>query len=437
MISYLFDRYILIYAFAGLCGLGLLVRFIVNMLYKRLVKESDNPGETKNKMLKILKMKFEKLYKLKIGVNNVDTFVDKNVLRYRFCGVLLSTWENFCGQVLFLILLLVPVSTVFGVTYGCEQERVLLTGSVGILAGAILILVDKSMNLNNKRKIIHINLLDYFENFFKVRLEQEELHPELIEQYRREYFQALESGKQISAASARLKEEPREELNRRREARERKEEERRQQLLRREEEQRRLQQARKEEERRRLEERKLAAQKRREEELRRLEEERKALEAKREELRRRAEQRNPERKKLAREEKERPLHSPEENIKSDRAVVNLENIETEIETETEVMTKERERELYGRPVREAPSEKGWTEAEQQVAATVENTADTELGATVLEEATEEKKEALFSSKQNNKTRELDQGFSLNKLMQQGLTPQEEKIIEDILKDFFA
>lgn len=433
MISHLFDRYILIYAFAGLCGLGLLVRFIVNMLYKRLVKESDNPGETKNKTLKILKMKFEKLYKLKIGVNNVDTFVDKNVLRYRFCGVLLSTWENFCGQVLFLILLMVPVSTVFGVTFGCEQERVLLTGSVGILAGAILILVDKSMNLNSKRKIIHINLLDYFENFFKVRLEQEELHPELIEQYRREYFQALESGKQISAASTRLKEEPREELNRRREARERKEEERRQQLLRREEEQRRLQQARKEEEKRRLEERKLAAQKRREEELRRLEEERRALEAKREELRRRAEQRNPERKHSASEEKDKLLHSTEENTKSGSLIADSENIELE----ADVLTKERERELYGRPVKEEPYGQSQKESDQQVAVTAEGAMVTEPEATALEEGMEEKRETLFTPNHNNKNRELSQGFSLNKLKQQGLTAQEEKIIEDILKDFFA
>ena len=34
-----------------------------------------------------MKMKFETCYKLKIGVNNVDIFVDKNILRYRFLWI--------------------------------------------------------------------------------------------------------------------------------------------------------------------------------------------------------------------------------------------------------------------------------------------------------------------------------------------------------------
>ena len=112
MIQYLYVNDIIIYTYVGLCGLGLLIRLIVNLVYKHLVKESDNLGETKNKMLKHIKMKFETCFRLKIGVHNVDTFVDKNVLKYRFCGLLLSTWDNFCGQVLFLNLLIVPVLAV-------------------------------------------------------------------------------------------------------------------------------------------------------------------------------------------------------------------------------------------------------------------------------------------------------------------------------------
>jgi hypothetical protein len=316
MVQYLYDKNIINYTFAILGGLGLLIRLIVNLVYKHLVKESDNLGETKNKMLRHMKMKFETCYKLKIGVNNVDTFVDKNVLRYRISGILLSTWENLSGQVLLINFLLIPVSTVFGVAFECGQDVILSTGAVGILTGSILILVDKMINLSSKKQIMRLNLMDYLENFCKVRLEQETFHPELLEQYRKEFFQATEVNRQVSAAPTQTKEEAKNELNRRREARLKKEEEKRAQAIKREEEQRKIELARKEDERKRMEERKRIAAKRREEELRKLEEEREALELRRAELKRKAEEKLHlnEKRQQQTVEKDKILHSIEEEF---------------------------------------------------------------------------------------------------------------------------
>ena len=288
MVQNLYNQNILIYIYAGLCGLGLFVRFILELIHIRLVSESDNLGATKNKTLKHMKMKFETCYKLKIGVNNVDTFVDKNILRCRFCGVLISTWENLSGQVLLLNFLIVPVSTVFGVLFDCGQDEIINAGAVGILTGSILILVDRIVNLSAKKRVIRLNLMDYLENFCKVRLEQEAFHPELLEQYRKEYFQTAEVNKQVSAAATLTKDDSKSEINRRREARLRKEEEKRALQLKREEEQKRIEEVRKEEEKRKLEERKRLAAKRREEELLKLEEEREALERRRAEMKKRA-----------------------------------------------------------------------------------------------------------------------------------------------------
>ena len=284
-INILFDKNIINYIFIGLCALGLIIRIIVNLVYKRLVRESDieRLSETKNKLLTRIKKKFETCYKLKIGVNNVDIFVDKSILKYRFCGILLSTWDNAGGQVLFLNLLLVPITAVFGVTYGCGQNQILLAGAVGILSSAILIFVDKSMNISLKKNMLRLNLLEYLNNYCKVRLE----NPELAQQFRQEYSQITEAYEQTGASQA-LLEETKEELSRRKAARLRKEEEKRLLAAKREEELRKAEEARKEEERRRLEERHLAAMKRREEERRRLEEERAALEARLAEMKRKA-----------------------------------------------------------------------------------------------------------------------------------------------------
>lgn len=287
MLQYIFEKNIINYIFMGLCVLGLLIRIIVNLVYKKLVKESDieRLGETKNKMLTRIKKKFAACYKLKIGVNNVDIFVDKSILKYRFCGMLLSTWDNAGGQVLFLNLLLVPISAVFGVAYGCGQSEILNAGAVGILSAAILIFVDKSMNIALKKNMLRLNLLEYLNNYCKVRLEK----PELAQQYRQEFSQVTESLKEAGATKAILHEE-KDELSRRREARLKKEEAKRLQAAKREEEQRRAEEARKEEERRKQEERRQLAAKRREEERRRLEEEKAALEARLAEMKLRAAQ---------------------------------------------------------------------------------------------------------------------------------------------------
>ncbi len=380
MVQYLYNQNILIYIYTGLCGLGLLVRFILELIHIRLISESDNLGATKNKTLKHMKMKFETCYKLKIGVNNVDTFVDKNILRYRFCGLLLSTWENISGQVLLLILLIVPVSTVFGVIFDCGQEEIINAGAVGILTGSIIILVDRIVNLSAKKRMIRLNLMDYLENFCKVRLEQEAFHPELLEQYRKEYFQT--EMKQVSTAATLTKDESKSEINRRREARLRKEEEKRAMQLRREEQQKQLEDARKEEENKKQEERKRLAAKRREEELLKLEEEREALERRRAELKKKA------------------------NDKQ---------------------------QMYGKkPLRTEEITKAIRKAEEEYAAAEKNEGMKQVMATEEEVAAE--LEVAVKEKSESETKPLTAEKTRPESI---ISPQEEKIIEDILKDFFA
>ncbi len=312
MIRNFYEGNIIIYAFAGLCGLGIMVRFILDMVYIYLVKESDRMGSTENKLLKHMKMKFETCYRLNIGVNNVDTFVDKSLTKYKFCGLLLSTWENFSGQVLLLSFLIIPISAVFGVVFEISPERILYTGAVGILVGAALILVDKMTNLTVKKQMIRLNLLDYLENFCKVRLEHELSQPEKLEQFRLEYLSTIGSKSQEIEIESENKEEP----SRRKEARKRKEAERKIQALKREEEQKRIEEERREAERHKAEERKLLAAKRREEELRKLQEENEALIVRREELKRKAEekQRQSKAKRLEKEEKKNILNSIEEEL---------------------------------------------------------------------------------------------------------------------------
>ncbi|MFT4144963.1 MAG: hypothetical protein QM644_10960 [Mobilitalea sp.] len=391
MVKYLYDNNILLYTFAGLGGLGFLLRFIVNLVYKYLVRESDRLGETKNKTLQRMKMKFTTGYKLMIGVNNVDTFVDKNVLKYKFCRILLSTWDNACGLILYLNLLIVPIITVFGVAYGCGQDQILLAGAVGISSSGMLIIVDKFFNVAAKKKLLRLNLLDYLENICKVRVEQELLNPELIEQYRRDYYQTVESKEMVHATSMDFsRDNSKDELNRRREAKLRKQEEKRMEALRIEEEQRRIEEERIEEEKRKLEEKKQLAAKRREDERRKIDEERRALATRRVELQK-VEEDDPaagEKQRLKKDNKEQILHSIEQELISSNSKVDMDTL---LEGMDEIAA-DREQDL------------------------------------ILKAAKAKLKQDNDRDKQRNQIKG-------NK--SSGLNQQEAKLIEDVLKEFFA
>ena len=205
MVQELFDKNIFSYIMLALCACGILLKLVLNLVYSRLIKASDNMAKSKNKLTQMMKKKFETCYKLKIGVNNVDIFVDKYVFRHRFCGILLSTWENIGGQILMLCILIGSISTIVGLIYECGKQQILSTFSVGILTSGLLIFLEGLINLSGRKELIRLNMKDYLENILKVRLEQEQVTPELIEQYKKEYLheeeQALNSAKLLAAAS--------------------------------------------------------------------------------------------------------------------------------------------------------------------------------------------------------------------------------------------
>lgn len=206
MIQDLFDKNVFIYTMAGMCTIGVLIKFAIAIIYKCLIKASENMGSTKNKLMKMLKLKFEACYKLNIGVNNVDVFVDKYVYKYKFCGVLLYTWENFGGQILILCMLTGTVSAGLGLYNECGRREILSTFFMGILTSALLIMFESFINLPAKRNVLKANISDYLDNFLKVRLEKEYFNPELLEEYRNEYFDILAKGEESKKSKSRKKE---------------------------------------------------------------------------------------------------------------------------------------------------------------------------------------------------------------------------------------
>ena len=189
MIQEWFDNNIFLYIILGICGIGLLIKFVLSMKYRLLIRASKRMGTSKNRLMRVLRLKFETCYKLNIGVNNVDTFVDKYVYRYKFCGFLLYTWETISGEVIILSVLSGSIFSILGLLEKCDRNDILSTFIAGVLGALLLISYDHFINLNMKRKVLKVNIRDYLENFLKSRLENGEFSSDLLEQYKKEYLE--------------------------------------------------------------------------------------------------------------------------------------------------------------------------------------------------------------------------------------------------------
>ena len=434
MIQKWFEDYYFVYTLAGLCLMGFIIKLIMNFVYIRLVRASGNMSASENKLVKNMKLKFETFYKLKIGVNNVDIFVDKYVYKYKFCGLLLSTWENISGLIFMLCMLITPVVSLYGLIIECKKQTILCTFFAGICASSILLIVDNLFNITSKQKLIKLNIKDYLENYLKVRLEQEAQDPDMFRQYRLEMASSLESGisKKQLKKEAKQKEKERLEQEKflRREEKEQERQERRDAKLAMKEERiarREEAKAKKEEERQMLREEKAEAKMRA---MREKEEREQQKEFERQQVA-----------KLARMVKEEEASNPKNIHKTDKNSVKHnkmqqrnEQLKEEIKAQREQREKDR---LAGKdPFETYAGTKGSEKVKNQKVSDFNMEYELSVKAAQREEA-KRKKVVEMEQMQAEETQVQVQTMEREQSVFRGSNPSEDKLIDDILKEFLA
>lgn len=185
----IFAGYYNLYIIAVFLFLAILNRMIVAGGYRRLLRQAEDMANSSHPLMKILKRKFDTCYELRLGVNNVDTFVDKYVYKHKILGIYLYTWENLCGQSFVLIMLISISFGTLAVGYDCGKTAILSTLLTGIGACIVLFLLDSICNFSVKRDVLKVHIIDYLENICKPRLEKEIFYPEQQKKYQEEYFE--------------------------------------------------------------------------------------------------------------------------------------------------------------------------------------------------------------------------------------------------------
>jgi len=138
-----------------------------------MIIQADNMSATENKLLKQCKQKYASYYKLNGKMINTSVFVDKFLQRISFAGIYLSRLSHISGQLMMLSVLIAGISICYLLAAGSTLFQIIPYYFISILGLYLYFAVSGMLDVQEKKNILKINLMDYLENHYAPRLEIE------------------------------------------------------------------------------------------------------------------------------------------------------------------------------------------------------------------------------------------------------------------------
>lgn len=185
----LLESYDLLFAMTILTAIAILMKCICAIVYQVLLRDSEQIASTKNKWMRSMHTKFEACYKLRMPVHNPSCFVKTYMEQYHFLGFSLKTLENFdifCGLIVTSATMLCVMC---GMYYELPTRWIFIHSMTLVFFLLFLGLAELLFQVRHKRKLLQLQLLNYFENTLQSKLENQYLYPEENEAYQNEYFE--------------------------------------------------------------------------------------------------------------------------------------------------------------------------------------------------------------------------------------------------------
>lgn len=156
-----------------ICGFGCLSRVILTGYYRILLRALRCMKTTKNKWMQKMKEQFILRYQAMLGVQNVESFVDKFFSERKILGIPVTAWTGLHIQLVSVCLLLGALNAMYGCVQGMPEESIMAAMFQGIWTSALLLVVDGFCMVPGKVDALKCGMQDYLENYLQVRLEHE------------------------------------------------------------------------------------------------------------------------------------------------------------------------------------------------------------------------------------------------------------------------
>ena len=164
-----------------------IIQLLLGRFYSVLIAETDNMTTTEVEILYQCKKKFSNCYRLHNGVVNVAVFVDKHLSKIKMGRFLVSTWRHLSGQLVLLSVVAAGLGACLGIMSGKTLGEILPFYIVSMLDLYIYFAVSGFVDIEEKKKLLKINLVDYLENHMGNKLEDLEHSIKRLEDVENEF----------------------------------------------------------------------------------------------------------------------------------------------------------------------------------------------------------------------------------------------------------
>lgn len=180
MLALFFRHKYFMFAILTLLFCSILCQILLGVLYRGLIRETENMSATKNKSLQQLKLKFTSCRQLHETIPNVPVFVDKFLNQLCLGKIPVTFFRHLSGQLTLLSVLVAGI----GACIGIIQEESFLTIApfylVSFLGLYLYFAATSLIDLSGKINMLRTNLVDYLENHLANRLEQTRLDMRMV-----------------------------------------------------------------------------------------------------------------------------------------------------------------------------------------------------------------------------------------------------------------
>ncbi len=150
--------------------LSIFGRLLLGMLYRHMIRETDNMATTDNKLLKQCKLKFTNCYQMNKGMPNISIFVDKFLSRLAVGPFSFETIYHLSGQMMLLSVVCSGAGVCRRILAGGPTGEILPFYAASLLELYLFFSVSTMADVREYKKVLKINLVDYLENHLSARI---------------------------------------------------------------------------------------------------------------------------------------------------------------------------------------------------------------------------------------------------------------------------
>lgn len=152
-------------------ALSILLRVLLGLLYRNMIRETDNMATTNNKLLKQCKIKFANCFELSGGVSNIPVFVDRFLNHLSLGPLSFGMLYHLSGQLMLLSVVVSGVGICKSIIVGRTLGEILPFYIISLLGLYLYFSVSTMVDVKSKRRTLKTNLVDYLENHLSPRID--------------------------------------------------------------------------------------------------------------------------------------------------------------------------------------------------------------------------------------------------------------------------